>query len=65
MSIQPAEEKIPYSKLLNQYKELEKENAWLRAGLDHLQEEATRNGRIVDALLDVVVSLKGKTDLPF
>ena len=65
MSIQPSEEKIPYSKLMTMYEELKKENAWLRAGLDDLKEEATRYGKMVDATLDIVLILKGKTNLPF
>lgn len=64
--MQATEEKIPYNKLLDLYDELKVEYSYLHAGLDHLQNEADRYGKIIDALMDLMILMKRqKDDLPF
>ena len=64
--MQPADDKIPYNMLLSLKDELEEENTDLHMGLDHLRNEADRYGKMIDALLDLVILMKEqKNDLPF
>lgn len=52
-------------KLEEQYDELNEEYSCMRSGLDHIRDERDRYAKMVDVLLDVIVLLKGKINMPF
>lgn len=65
MDVNSKDAKIPYRKLQAMYAELEEENSFLRAGLDHLRDETDRYSNMVDVLIDVLKEFKRKANLPF
>ena len=56
---------VPYDKLADICDDLAEANAGMAYRIDRVTDEKERYEKLIDVLLELIVTLKGKSNLPF